>query len=202
MRILFRFLIKLGYKIDWFVFSVLKTKILSSVCVVGRNVRFYRTTKIQNLQKREAISIGNNTHIRGELFVYPYGDGISIGANSYVGERSIIRAGRKITIGDNVLIAHGVTIIDSDSHEVDHQERALSYKKLLKNGHPKDCGNVKTAFIDIKDYAWISYGVSMLKGVTIGEGAVVGAGSVVTKDVPAWTLVAGNPARVIKQLPH
>ncbi len=42
----------------------------------------------------------------------------------------------------------------------------------------------------------------ILKGVTIGKGAIVGAGSVVTKDVPAWTLVAGNPARVIKDLPH
>ncbi len=42
----------------------------------------------------------------------------------------------------------------------------------------------------------------ILKGVTIGKGAIVGAGSVVTKDVPAWTLVAGNPARVIKDLPY
>lgn len=42
----------------------------------------------------------------------------------------------------------------------------------------------------------------ILKGVTIGKGAIVGAGSVVTKDVPAWTFVAGNPARVIKDLPY
>ena len=54
--------------------------------------------------------------------------------------------------------------------------------------------------IRIADKAWLGMNVTVLKGVTIGEGAVVAAGSIVTKDVPPWTLVAGNPARVIKEL--
>ncbi|MBK8021791.1 MAG: hypothetical protein IPK19_10285 [Chloroflexi bacterium] len=53
--------------------------------------------------------------------------------------------------------------------------------------------------IRICDKAWIGFNAVILKGVTIGEGAIVGAGSVVTKDVPAWTVVAGNPARIIRE---
>lgn len=170
--------------------------------IINEKTTLHPECKITNLQSVSKLIIGKNSHIRGEIFVYPYGEGISIGENSYIGERTVIRSGEKIRIGNNVLIAHGVTIIDSDSHEINCLERADSYVNLIHNGHPKEKGNVKTAPITINDYAWISYGVSILKGVTIGEGAIVGAGSVVTKDVPAWTLVAGNPAKIIKQLPH
>lgn len=54
----------------------------------------------------------------------------------------------------------------------------------------------------IGDKVWIGFNVIILKGVDIGEGAVVAAGSVVTKNVPEWTLVGGNPAKVIRQLEH
>ena len=64
----------------------------------------------------------------------------------------------------------------------------------------KDWSNVNSAPITICDDAWIGMNCIILKGVTIGEGAIVGAGSVVTKDVPAWTVVAGNPARVVKKI--
>ncbi len=63
-------------------------------------------------------------------------------------------------------------------------------------------GNIITSPIVIKDYAWISFGSTVLKGVTIGKGAIVAAGSVVTRDVPDWTVVAGNPAKNIKTLNH
>jgi acetyltransferase-like isoleucine patch superfamily enzyme len=54
----------------------------------------------------------------------------------------------------------------------------------------------------ISDFVWIGANVIILKGVTIGEGAIVGAGSVVTKDVPPYTIVAGNPARIIREIPE
>ena len=56
--------------------------------------------------------------------------------------------------------------------------------------------------IVIKDKAWIGFNSIILKGVTIGEGAIVGAGSVVTKDVPPYTIVAGNPARIVREIPE
>lgn len=148
------------------------------------------------------IKIGKGTHIRGTIFVYPYAmGGVQIGDNSYLGENSIIRAGNSITIGNNVLMAHNVTIIDTDSHEIDSHERATSYADLILNGHPKHSPEgVLNSPIVIKDYAWISYGVSILKGVTIGEGAIIGCGSVVTHDIPDYCLAVGNPARVVKTL--
>jgi galactoside O-acetyltransferase len=55
--------------------------------------------------------------------------------------------------------------------------------------------------IKIGDNAWIGINCIILKGVTIGEGAIIGAGSVVTRDIPAWTIAGGNPAKVIKEIP-
>lgn len=71
---------------------------------------------------------------------------------------------------------------------------------MLKKGHPYENVNVKSEQIQIKDHAWISFNAIILKGVTIGKGAIVAAGAVVTKDVPDFTVVAGNPAKIVKYL--
>ena len=64
----------------------------------------------------------------------------------------------------------------------------------------KDWSGVKIAPVQIENRAWLGFNVSVLPGVIIGEGAIVGACSLVTKSVPAWTIVAGNPARVLREL--
>jgi acetyltransferase-like isoleucine patch superfamily enzyme len=79
-------------------------------------------------------------------------------------------------------------------------ERADRYIELITKGYPTDKASIQTAPIIIEDYAWISFNATILKGVTVGKGAIVAAGAVVTKDVPPFTLVAGNPAVVIKTL--
>lgn len=168
---------------------------------MGNHSAFYPEAMVDNFSEdRNKIQIGNDTHIRGELTLYAYSKGIFVGNNSYIGAGSVIRSGDKVSIGDNVLISHNVTIIDSDSHEIEYKERAESYRKLLKEGLPKEKGNVNTAPIVIEDYVWISYNVAVLKGVTIGQGAIIGASSVVTEDIPAFSVAIGNPARVIKYL--
>lgn len=161
----------------------------------------YEQARVFNFQNDiSKIVVGAGSHIRGELLIFANGGSITIGNNCYVGEGSRIWSASKIEIGNDVLISHNVNIIDSDSHELDYQERASSFKELVSKGHPKEKGSVKTAPILVEDHAWISYNVSILKGVHIGRGSIVAAGSVVTKDVKAFTIVAGNPAREIKSI--
>nr|WP_262897922.1 hypothetical protein [Carboxylicivirga linearis] len=105
-------------------------------------------------------------------------------------------------------MAWDITIYDHNSHSIHWEHRKNDnhqcfHDYIKYNGNNivnKDWSHVKSAPITIQDKVWIGLGVTILKGVTIGEGAVIGAKSVVTKDVPAWTVVAGNPARVVKQL--
>ena len=67
-------------------------------------------------------------------------------------------------------------------------------------GHPSEI-NLNEIQVTIEDDVWIGCQSVILRGITVGRGAIVGAGSIVTKDVPAWTIVAGNPARVIREIP-
>jgi acetyltransferase-like isoleucine patch superfamily enzyme len=168
--------------------------------ITNNGATFYPEATVVNGQDKTKIVIGNNTHVRGMLNVFKYGGKISIGESCYVGDHSRIWSGESVTIGNFVQISHNVNIIDTNAHELDALERAERYVDLMQHGAWADKGNVLTAPIVIHDYAWVSFNATILKGVTIGEGAVVGACAVVTKDVPAYTLVAGNPAKVIKTL--
>jgi acetyltransferase-like isoleucine patch superfamily enzyme len=169
-------------------------------CQIGRDSRFTRTAVISNGQSQSSIIIGDECLIEGELLVYPFGDGIKIGNNCYIGQGTRIRSAECICIGSNVLISHGVNIFDTNSHEMNSIERMHSAQIQLKQGLPKTKGNVETAPIVIEDNVWISFNVTILKGVRIGQGAIIGAGSVVTKDVPSYTLAVGNPARPVKKV--
>lgn len=168
--------------------------------ITGDEAKFYPEATVVNERDRSKIVVGKGTHVRGLLLVFKYGGQITIGENCYVGDHSRIWSGERITIGNFVQISHNVNIIDTNAHEIDAIERAERYVDLVTNGSWQDKGNVLTAPITIGDYAWISLNATILKGVTIGEGAIVGAGAVVTQDVPPYTLVIGNPAKVIKNL--
>lgn len=109
---------------------------------------------------------------------------VEIGDKSYINHDSEIRCRERVTIGNNVSIAYNVLIQDSDYHTTYNED-----------GIPKPV----TLPITIEDNVWIGANVIILKGVSIDEGSIVAAGSVVTKSVPAYSLVGGNPARIIKQ---
>lgn len=152
------------------------------------------------------LIIGNNSIINGN-FVFETETGkISIGDRCHIGNSTFISKS-KIEIGNDVTIAWGCTIYDHDSHSIYWDERkndtiqeykdTLQFKDEIYN---KNWNVVNTKPITIKDKVWIGMNVIILKGVTIGEGAVIGAGSVVTQDVPEWSVVAGNPAKVVKIL--
>jgi acetyltransferase-like isoleucine patch superfamily enzyme len=178
-----------------------KTLLCLQNSTIGENSYFLAGAKVSNLQNNsQKIVIDENTSIRGELLIFAYGGEIQIGKYCYVGDHSRIWSGEKIVIGNHVLIAHNVNIVDTNSHEIPHIERAERYKDLITKGYPKTKASIKTSPIIIEDYAWISFNAIILKGVRIGKGAIVAAGAVVTKDVPPFTLVAGNPAVVVKQI--
>ena len=162
--------------------------------------------RLDNPENRKYLTIGNNCIVSGSfIFESPSGY-VNIGNHSYIGGGLFIsRSG--IDIGNNVTIAWGGCLYDHDSHSLDYLKRRKDIDDELndiRNGRNfiqnKDWSVVNSKPIRICNDAWIGMNVIILKGVTVGEGAVVGAGSVVTKDVPPWTVVAGNPARVVKYL--
>jgi len=170
-----------------------------SICDEG--TYFKMNASIGNFPRdRNKIKIGKNSVIEGKLVVFNYGGEIIIGDNVYIGVNSNVWSGEQVILGNNILISHNVNIIDTNSHEIDHIERAERFKSLVIHGHPRNKASIITSKIFVKDYVWISFGATILKGVTIGEGAIVAANAVVTKDVPSFTLVAGNPAIVVKKL--
>lgn len=108
---------------------------------------------------------------------------VSIGNSSSIGDYTHIHG--ELQIGNNVMIAPRCAFIASD-----HMIANLNI--------PMNCQGVMDGKIIISDNCWIGYGSIILNNVTIGEGAVVGAGAIVTKDVPAYTIVGGSPAKIIK----
>jgi acetyltransferase-like isoleucine patch superfamily enzyme len=160
---------------------------------------FHPEARIENhCYDKSKIIVGKGSHVRARLLVFNYGGKITIGENVYIGEGTRIWSGESVIIEDNVLISHDVNIIDTNSHELASIERTERYIKLIQNGPWATQGSIITAPILIKKHAWISFRSIILKGVTIGEGAIVAAGSVVTKDVPDFAVVGGNPAQIIK----
>lgn len=184
----------------WYIVEQVNSFHKKSKCYFGRECMFYRTSRIDNFSKNlENITVGNNCHIRGQLLVYPYAGKIKIGDNCYLGEGSRIWSENCVTIGNRVLIAHNVDIHDSNDHPLDYKERHQHYCDIKKIGFLEKY-NLCSKPIVIEDDAWIGFGAAIMKGVTIGKGAIVAAHAVVTKDVPPYVVVAGNPAQIIKKL--
>lgn len=164
--------------------------------------------KYRPLHPGVCIEIGANSQIFGTLVVQRPSAHIRIGERTQIGVSNLIAA-CEINIGDDVLMAWGVTVMDNDSHSLSWIERkndvmqcGEDYRKTPEDfARNKNWSVVKMAPIHIHNKAWIGFRVLILKGVTVGEGSVIGAGSVVTRDIPPYCMVAGNPARIIRQLP-
>ena len=146
-----------------------------------------------------SIVVAGSTVIRGELMTFAHGGYLELGSFCIVGEGTRIWAAKRISIGNRVLISHGVNIFDSHTHPLDAHERHLQFKAIISEGHPKQIDLGESA-VTIEDDVLICAGAVVLRGVTIGRGAVIAAGAVVTKNVEPFSVVAGNPARVIRQL--
>ncbi|RSK43116.1 acyltransferase [Hymenobacter rigui] len=140
------------------------------------------------LRNEGRIELGHRVRVwshvsRVKLFVAP-GAVLQVGDDSRLNGVHI-SVSRRVTIGRHVRLGPNVVILDDDFHDAaNHQATG------------------QQAPVCIHDHAWVAMNALILQGVTIGEGAAVAAGAVVTRDVPPYTLVAGVPARVIRQLPR
>jgi acetyltransferase-like isoleucine patch superfamily enzyme len=164
------------------------------------NIHPSSTFSMSRLQLKEncVIDIDEQSQVEGLIYFDMDNATIAIGKRVFMNGSLI--AAQSIEIGDDVLISWGVTIVDHNSHAISFSGRSQDVINWRLG--KKDWTNVKIASIKISNKVWIGFNSIILKGVTIGEGAIVGAGSVVTKNVPAWTIVAGNPARVIREIPE
>lgn len=140
------------------------------------------------------ISIGNNsTFGRGTVFWAP--NKMTIGNNVYIGKYCTLQA--DIEIGDNIDIANNVGLIGKYDH--DFSKVGVNIKDAPWIGDASYNFKGKDQKIIVEDDVWIGFGAIVFTGVKIQRGAIVAAGSIVTHDVPAYTIVAGNPARVLGQ---
>ena len=145
------------------------------------------------------ISIGDNTPIGdyGRLTAYPYyhhtnqhfNPHIHIGNNCSIGPQSHITAINSVTIGNNVLTGPRVLITDNahGDTKLELLDTAPSKRLLFSKGE-----------VIIEDNVWIGEGAMILPNVHIGRGAIIACNSVVTTDIPAYSIVAGSPAKIIK----
>ena len=153
---------------------------------------------IEKRSPDSVIMIGNDCLISGKLYTETAESRIVVGNNVFIGGDTIIDCVKEITIEDDVLIAYQCILADSNNHSISYSIRKNDLADWKKGKH--DWSITTSAPVRICQGAWLGARAIILKGVTIGEGAVVGAGSVVTKDVPAYVVVAGNPARIVYEI--
>ena len=165
--------------------------VLRSVCdSVGKNLRAER---LPYMRGKGLIRIGDHVNLSGRSCFYFMHDVsespvIQIGNHSFVGNGCTFSAAERIEVGDHCLVSAAVRIHDNDGHPLE-SERRLRNERI-------HAGEVSPVFIE--DNVWVGAGATILKGVRIGKNAVVGTGAVVTQDVPADSVVVGNPARIVK----
>lgn len=172
--------------------------------LLGNRANIHHTAYCVNSGKKEQIIIGEHCEIKGKIECY--GDGrITIGKHFYGGGYTYITSTDSIVIGDGVIVSNHVRIMDNNSHPTDPQKRW----EMSVEGSVTDEGKASPLWsntlaahapVTIGDNVWIGEFSAILKGVTVGKGSIVASHSVITKDVPPYSVVAGNPARVVKTL--
>lgn len=151
--------------------SYLATKIAYNIGRLhGLRLRIYLYRKI-------GMKIGKNCVIRRGVYLGSPNE-LEVGDGSFVGRANMYCTGG-VKIGRNVNVSDGVVVVTA-KHDVNSPAFEALYKPIV-----------------VHDWAWIATNAILLAGVTVGEGAVVAAGAVVTKDVPPYSIVGGNPAKVI-----
>ncbi len=143
-------------------------------------------TKVYIKGRNSTLHIKQNVNIRNS-FIEIMGDdcSVTIGENCIIGFDCYLSAketGTSLTLGNGCMLSRNAKLMTSDGHPIFHENEVINKAKK----------------ITLHDNVWIADNVTVLKGVEIGEGSVVGIDSVLTKSVPAHSIAAGNPAKIIR----
>lgn len=155
---------------------------------------------IFGVERKNQIKLGDNVQLSGWLTVL-YGGRITIGDYTLIGNNTVVEAFDQVEIGAYTMISSEVLIMDNNNHSIYAQDRlidtlgAKDFNKVRINNT-----NCVHKSIKIGNHVWIGRRSIILKGVTIGDRSIVAAGTIVTKDIPSNTIVAGNPAKVVKRI--
>ena len=184
--------------VNWFKVKKSRQSFLKNA-TLGENVLFDTNGRCTNASgNSKKINIGGNSLIMGSIYVSRNGE-ISVGDHFYLGRNSFIGSEKSIKIGQCVIVSNDVRIYDNNNHPTSPKER----ERMSLNGFSNDnwgWHHSDSAPVVIEDNVWIGQYSTVLKGVTVGRGSIIATRAVVTKDVPPYTIVAGNPAKVVKKL--
>lgn len=175
-----------------------KKQFAKNAILLGGCIFDTKATCINKSGNRNNIIIEENCVIGAQIYTASSGH-IRIGEGSYIGDFTRIGAVDEVIIGKYSVISNYVRIIDNNNHPTDPMKRLLMSKSGFYNEN-WEWSNSEHKSIIIGDNVWIGEFSRICKGVKIGKGAIVAASAVVTKDVPEYTIVAGNPAKVVKNL--
>lgn len=156
---------------------------MNEYCSIAPDVKLGKGVKLSKFINLYGCEIGDETKIGAFVEIQK---NATVGRRCKISSHSFVCEG--VTIEDNVFVGHGVMFIND------------IYPRATANGQLQTEADWKVDRTVIKKGASIGTGATILANVTIGENAIVGAGSVVTKDVPANTIVAGNPAKVLRKI--
>jgi len=156
---------------------------MNEFCCITDDVKLGKNVKLSKFINLYGCTIGDNTKIGAFVEVQK---NAHIGSNCKISSHTFICEG--VTIEDDVFIGHGVMFIND------------TYPRATVNGALQTEADWSVEPTLVKKGASIGSNCTILSHVTIGENAIIGAGSVVTKDVPAGTIVAGNPANIIRRI--
>lgn len=157
------------------------------------------TAKIKLRNELGKVSVGAKCTLAGNYYLNTEGSNLDIGDNVWVGGKTIIECTVGIRIQNDVLISYECILQDSNAHSLNLSERIndnIEWDRLGK----KNWEIPISSPILIGRGCWLGARVIVLKGVQLGEGCIVGAGAVVTKSFAPWSVIAGNPAKLIRTL--
>ena len=176
----------------------INNKIFPSASTIGTNPHYMllnppalSTTRIELGKNARFILSPNSMILSGGYFTVSSEGELRIGENCYIAQEVQINCRTQIQIGKNVLIGYQTIMMDYDGHPIYSVQQNKGDKSYQLGGSTKP--------IIIGDNVWIGFRSAILKGVKIGCGSIIGAHSCVTSDVPPNSIVAGNPAKIIKE---